>query len=211
MALAGVRGGQCSTRDDHQEILAGVGDPSARAEIWADLEVQDISESVRTGAEKPGRVFSRSLVRLSCSTGHVCTKEQSGWYQTPPSCQLPVLRGGSSIPAQLMCPVHTCGLGSQALPALEVLRVLRTVGYKRTGLKPPPHFTQAVEQPPAGNDFPSLLTWTRLEPGNEMPHSPWPVLFPTPLLHVLHHKVPNSSHQELCKLGCTLCSNRRIW
>lgn len=39
--------------DDHQEILAGVGDPSARAETWTDLEVQEISESSRR-AEKPG-------------------------------------------------------------------------------------------------------------------------------------------------------------
>lgn len=73
--------------------------------------------------------------------------------------------------------------GEQALPALEVVRVLRTVGHKRTGLKPPPHFTQAIEQPSAGNDFPSLLTWARLEPGNEMLHSPRPVLLPIPPLY----------------------------
>lgn len=58
--------------------------------------------------------------------------------------------------------------------------MLRTLGHKGTGLKPPPHFTQATEQPSAGNDFPSLLTWTRLEPGNEMLHSPWQILFPIP-------------------------------
>lgn len=31
--------------------------------------------------------------------------------------------------------------------------MLRTLGHREAGLKPLPHFTQAVEQPSAGNDF----------------------------------------------------------
>lgn len=85
MALAGVMGCQCSARDDHQAILAGIEDPSATAEIWADLKARILGNQweccVHTGAEKPGLVFNRSPKQLSHSTSHICRKEQSCWYQ----------------------------------------------------------------------------------------------------------------------------------
>lgn len=85
------------------------------------------------------------------------------------SCQQLMLHATpSATPAQLVPHLLFMGhrLMSQALLVQEMVLMLGTFGHKGTGLKPPRHFTQAIEQPSDGNDFPSLLTWTRLEPGN---------------------------------------------
>lgn len=73
--------------------------------------------------------------------------------KTTLKCQFPILHGQSSATAAQLVPCLPFTGCSQALPDHNRVLMLRTLGHREAGLKPLPHFTQAVEQPSAGNDF----------------------------------------------------------
>lgn len=161
MALASVAGCQCSAHEGYQAILAGTGDPPAVAKGRADLKMwlpgKKWSRCVHTGVEKPRQVFNVSMKQLNHSTSHVCANKQSCWeasgIKNTLKCQFTILHGQSSATAAQLVPCLPFMGCSQALPDQDRVLMLRTLGHRGAGLKPLPHFTQAVEQPSAGNDF----------------------------------------------------------